>query len=714
MYKLIVAFLATFVMFFLSVAFSYAGPLQVTGFSPAPNYSLTTDPQDMQQLTDGITFPSYLWSHIEAVGWVKKHRIAIDISNTATNTGKFSIHVGKRGQSGVHIPYRIDIYGSSDGGATYFHLAGQQFNDSDFPGDDGSSLVGASSWLPLPATLAYPKMVVMVAANGDFFMTDEIQWGATGETPAIADPTLLSRATVPADSTNRLIDVFWARDVLPEATRTGWSAFNGVVAWINPAWENITRYPTIEYIQAQQTSSSVLNFYSLPQDKGSACVGLLNPTFNDITVQVSRDSKALALGQLRPILAGNGTIVHDPIVPLDSMGTITLKANQATYLWVTADMSKLTSSAAGTALVISNLTSGEVKMRIPVTMERVYTNYSAPPPLSTNWGYALEWPSTPSPIWSNPQKALNDERSHGVNVYVISPASIPAVGGLTDPYRIQRLTDEVNLYKGKGRILLYTAWSSNRPASTNNPDLIAWADWMNSFMARQGLTNQDWAIYPVDEPSGDPLSDKTGLGYLNNVATTIKATYPQIQFYADPVWPLSVSQLIPLSGLIDLWQPIYELFVGGLPGTDSPEAFKTFFNGTGKPWWVYHNPTSPAKAESPLNHYLLMGWRAFLIGAQGAGFWSYSDIQYNPDQPSSAWNDFDSDEPDWAVVYEGPNGPITSRRWEAYRQGLQDYSLMKTVRNAGGSSTLPTATPTNDYGVKASRTNLLNYLKTLY
>lgn len=63
-----------------------------------------------------------------------------------------------------------------------------------------------------------------------------------------------------------------------------------------------------------------------------------------------------------------------------------------------------------------------------------------------------------------------------------------------------------------------------------------------------------------------------------------------------------------------------------------------------------------------------------MFGASGVGFWSYSDTN-----GSSAWNDLDGKYPDWAVVYEADNRIVSSRRWEAFREGLEDYSLLSAV-----------------------------------
>ena len=80
-----------------------------------------------------------------------------------------------------------------------------------------------------------------------------------------------------------------------------------------------------------------------------------------------------------------------------------------------------------------------------------------------------------------------------------------------------------------------------------------------------------------------------------------------------------------------------------------------------------------------MHDYRLLPWWAWIYGADGIGFWSYSSTE-----GSSAWNDVDGRQPDWAVVYEAlapekDNRPVSSRRWEAFREGLEDYYLLSLV-----------------------------------
>ena len=89
-----------------------------------------------------------------------------------------------------------------------------------------------------------------------------------------------------------------------------------------------------------------------------------------------------------------------------------------------------------------------------------------------------------------------------------------------------------------------------------------------------------------------------------------------------------------------------------------------------KQWWIYDNPPAPAKKAEP-NFYRALALKSWAIGAQGTGFWSYSDTS-----KSTAWDDFDGRRPDWAIVYEGKDQIISSRRWEAFAQGVADYDLL--------------------------------------
>ncbi len=45
------------------------------------------------------------------------------------------------------------------------------------------------------------------------------------------------------------------------------------------------------------------------------------------------------------------------------------------------------------------------------------------------------------------------------------------------------------------------------------------------------------------------------------------------------------------------------------------------------------------------------------------------------------WDDY-AGTPTYSVVYDGPDGVISSKRWEAYRAGVEDYEICKMLKDA--------------------------------
>jgi hypothetical protein len=99
--------------------------------------------------------------------------------------------------------------------------------------------------------------------------------------------------------------------------------------------------------------------------------------------------------------------------------------------------------------------------------------------------------------------------------------------------------------------------------------------------------------------------------------------------------------------------------------------------------WLY-GATENTKSLSPYAYYRLMSWKAFYLGFKGAGFWNYADTG-SGENPGTAWDDFDGPRPDFAVIYEGENNTIvSSRRWEAWRMGVEDNELLGMYTRAKG------------------------------
>jgi hypothetical protein len=78
------------------------------------------------------------------------------------------------------------------------------------------------------------------------------------------------------------------------------------------------------------------------------------------------------------------------------------------------------------------------------------------------------------------------------------------------------------------------------------------------------------------------------------------------------------------------------------------------------------------KKADPFREYRLQAWNAFKYRAIGIGFWAYAETGSS----GTAWDDSDGNRPDYAVIYERGNGIVSRKRWEAWREGVEDYELL--------------------------------------
>jgi hypothetical protein len=124
--------------------------------------------------------------------------------------------------------------------------------------------------------------------------------------------------------------------------------------------------------------------------------------------------------------------------------------------------------------------------------------------------------------------------------------------------------------------------------------------------------------------------------------------------------------------------PSYEALVG-----PHPDDFE-FIKSTGATVWIYS-----CSNGTPLPTYdynLRRHWVGWDLGVTGIAQWAYAD--------NGGWDSTNSWEfvnGDFAMVYAQPHAPealkltetlTPSRRWEAWREGSQDFQLLNMARAA--------------------------------
>ncbi len=79
---------------------------------------------------------------------------------------------------------------------------------------------------------------------------------------------------------------------------------------------------------------------------------------------------------------------------------------------------------------------------------------------------------------------------------------------------------------------------------------------------------------------------------------------------------------------------------------------------------------------SPHSFYRVRGWLAWIRKLDGVAF--FAPTVYT----GSTWNDLDGPHGDTCVILQGASGePVNTRRWEAYREGIEDYLYLYLLDN---------------------------------
>jgi len=173
-----------------------------------------------------------------------------------------------------------------------------------------------------------------------------------------------------------------------------------------------------------------------------------------------------------------------------------------------------------------------------------------------------------------------------------------------------------------------------------------------------GIGYEEFALYHHDEPG---LFKGPIIESVYQLAKLTKEIDPNVQVYANPTGGANAENLACLGPYVDIWCPFLTLV------KRDPELVR-FLKETGRRVWCYEAEGN-VKRLHPLGYYRAQPWIAFSYGLEGVGFWTY---RYR-----DLWDRWAM----YGMVYEG-DGPVPSKRWEAYRDGVEDYNYLSLLREA--------------------------------
>ncbi|MCC7496293.1 MAG: PQQ-binding-like beta-propeller repeat protein [Bryobacterales bacterium] len=267
-----------------------------------------------------------------------------------------------------------------------------------------------------------------------------------------------------------------------------------------------------------------------------------------------------------------------------------------------------------------------------------------------------------------------DALDHGINVFNLSPITL-RVDTEGNVQSAALAAHDRMIAKLRGHVLFLIMGSVNvewpkgyQPAPALEEKTYGRAiRWYSAHMKRLGLNYSDYALYIQDEP-GLMGYDKNYQRWMTNLKR-IKAADPEIHLYADPAGGAKPEILKPVAHLLSIIQPDLHLI------REDPAGMKSI--AASAQYWQYEAPADQRHLD-PLGFYRMKPWVSYQMGMTGGGYWVYQSTPFWFLDPNLGT--------EYGSVYPTASGPVTTKRWEASRDGIEDYELLTMLHNRAANS----------------------------
>ena len=675
--------------------------------SPAPNYSGAALSSDRTALTDGKYTTDHFWTSKTTVGWQAQDNIEILIDlEKVQNIGDIIFSTARAESADVYYPAHIYAFVGIDK-EHFLYVGDISSSKNNVPGNyqtkrftlenigtkgrylllkiapkgyylfcdeievtEGAQKSGNLGALTIGAASEYTKKLQKVDREKTLLigLIDKLRGDTSGGKALDIHlrnfgEKLASSHEAPNDF--RAIET----DILRLRSDKLRAVFPGKRLLIEPvaAWSKLS--PVSLPISGTPGNLSLF----MPQggyDHGTFLI--TNLTDKNMHLSISSDSKpkdiaALSLHHVPFVksasLLKNAEMkfVADPLVPINT--GITLRSGESRMVIVTGY-----GKTYGTWKSAINIAESGTTVSIPILLEVSSVKLPVNFTLNTvNWGYLDS-----KYIVNNKKEAVQDLLAHHVNVVVVPHGQLPYADGLK-PIDFSPLEAYLKLTGNASKVLLYMAynWDEKRLTCTGKckfmddewkVGFITWYAGVVKTAAKAGFSQGQLYLYPYDEMHGKDV------GQFIAFATWARKEIAGIRLYAT-LESMDSLQAIPYLDIAQIINIDDRLNKVGLSKTEL---------------WLY-DAKGPAKSLSPYSYYRLMPWKVFNLGYKGAGFWTYSSFDRWGEVQGAVWDDFMVKDDPYAVIYEGKGGTIdSSRRWEGWRMGVEDYELLIMYARAKG------------------------------
>ena len=449
----------------------------------------------------------------------------------------------------------------------------------------------------------------------------------------------------------------------------------------------------MEEIVEGRMASPDFNIEAFGGEVESAALNLVNFSSRPLNVRIEIDPilcqkdssvvparNVISLHEVLDVPTQELDLSADALPRLGQANTMIIPARSARQLWLNVNVSHLTPGQWSTSIRFRTLQveSQQVVSRGTITVWNAHLPEKQPLKLC-HWGYVHT-----SILKDQPEAALEDQIRHGTNVFVATNTFAPKAdfdenGDLVSDIDFSQHDEYVRRHAPFGTILFFNyQWALKGPAEVFSPKWTkAYKQWLKAWfdhLRAMGIDYDNFALYPIDEPGLRPgLVDKF-IAY----AKPIREVDAKVQIYTDPVARASMADLKKMAPFVDIWCPNRNGYL-----LDKGAEKLAFIKSTGKTVWTYECEGN-AKHQSPLGYYRGQAWLVWHHGLSGIGFWSYCTSRFDPWFVPAGGQDY-------LLIYQG-NGVVSSKRWEAVRDGIEDFSMLtqlkKAVQKASGKKAL--------------------------
>ncbi|HOE11938.1 MAG TPA: PQQ-binding-like beta-propeller repeat protein [bacterium] len=359
--------------------------------------------------------------------------------------------------------------------------------------------------------------------------------------------------------------------------------------------------------------------------------------------------------------------IADALPMLDQGRLLTIAPWESAQLWINLLPTDAKAGIYQGTLRLMTLEPDSSEMEIPVSVEVVDLSLPRPRPLRfCTWSYITHH-------FTGMEEAVRKDLLAHANTVFLAPcpgATFDADGNLMGEIDYSQHDEFVCAYRAEspGSFFLF----SSAQNAVRGPEFLS-AGWERGYetylkqwvkhLKELGVRYDQFALYPYDEPN---LQGSNVVDQLITVAKATRKADPNILIYTDPTTGSTVDLIENLAPYIDIWCPSAELIERS--GEDLIPLFKKY----GKEVWFY-DAAGYSRTLSTLGIYRWRPWESWSRGFTGCGHWVYSS------HPHDLWLGPNPSANYYPTVYDG-EGVVTSKRWEACREGAEDYEYLYLLR----------------------------------